>query len=247
MEVRQHFWGIDIGSRFTKVVKINHKYEILEKFLTESIGVITEFPEFCKRFSINPENSVFTGYGRELAKNSGFKIINEVKAVEIAVKSVLDVEGFIDIGGQDIKVVCFKTREINLNTSCAAGTGSFIENILRRLNTGWDDFFKIEDHETDVALNSVCAVFAESEAITLLVKGVEKSKIMKAAAVSVAKKVITLIPQGCKRFAFLGRLAASKAIKSYIEKSRGVTLVTPPNYEYFASLGAAIKASNLFG
>ncbi len=211
-------WGIDIGSRFTKlsILEFSRKVDP-EKIVQElknhikfgednflqltttflnSIDVIANLKSFLKENSITPDNAVFTGYGREVAKSYGFKILNEVKAVSKTVQ-LFESECFIDIGGQDIKAGCISTYEYNLNSSCAAGTGSFIENILRRLNISWEEFFKIEDPTTEVKLNSVCAVFAESEAINLLVKGIEKLDIVKAAINSVAQRAAMLLPKKC--------------------------------------------------
>jgi len=53
--------------------------------------------------------------------------------------------------------------------------------------------FHAKDNDTEaVNINSTCAVFAESEIVSLLAKGVNKYRIIKGINNAVAKKIVTL-------------------------------------------------------
>ena len=84
----------------------------------------------------------------------------------------------IDIGGQDTKVVRLApggtVTNFEMNDRCAAGTGRFLEMMAHALGYSIDTFgLHCEDGE-QIAVNSLCAVFAESEVISLITKGVKE-------------------------------------------------------------------------
>jgi predicted CoA-substrate-specific enzyme activase len=77
-----------------------------------------------------------TGYGRE--KNSGAAgVITEISAHARGAEFLCPgVRTVIDIGGQDSKLISVeggRVRDFQMNDKCAAGSGRFLEMILRRL------------------------------------------------------------------------------------------------------------------
>lgn len=112
----------------------------------------------------------------EDARNKGIKIDYE-KLEKILNVSVIpinpSVRSIIDIGGMDAKFVALdKEREVinfGMNSSCASGTGSFLDQQARRLELDIkEEFAKEALKSTNPArLAGRCAVFAKSDMIHL--------------------------------------------------------------------------------
>ena len=105
-------------------------------------------------------------------------IINEISAhVAGAVRIEPDVQTIFEIGGQDAKYMRIRNGRIvdaNMNYVCAAGTGSFIEELCSKLG------YRVEELGEDVLgvappyINSRCTVFMEADIHALLREGVPR-------------------------------------------------------------------------
>ncbi len=89
-------------------------------------------------------NSVYaTGYGRNSIKFAN-RAISEITAHAMGVYHLYpDVNGIIDIGGQDSKVISVnggKVTDFLMNDKCAAGTGKFLEYTARALEVPIEEF-----------------------------------------------------------------------------------------------------------
>jgi (R)-2-hydroxyacyl-CoA dehydratese activating ATPase len=166
--------GIDLGSSYTKGVLLDENYNILEyhfvktgfDFNKASQKIITKFSE---KYEIT--YPIYTcGYGREQLK------VETVANSEITAlaKAVYHKYGracsVIDIGGQDTKYIKVNdaggVERFKMNRKCAAGTGSFIEEIAFRLDVTATEFNEIaEEASEEIKISSFCTVFAVSEII----------------------------------------------------------------------------------
>ncbi|NVO01111.1 MAG: hypothetical protein HXX09_00265 [Bacteroidetes bacterium] len=172
--------GIDLGSSFTKGVLVNEDNAIVDYFVGRT-GF--DFDKASKKvidhFSAQHEIEypIFTcGYGREkltvpLVSNS--EIIALSKAVFDIYKKPCSV---IDIGGQDTKFVKINAEgqvdKFKMNRKCAAGTGSFLEEIAFRLDISALEFNEFAEKATEeIRINSFCTVFAVSEIIGMIKNG----------------------------------------------------------------------------
>ncbi len=180
------YCGFDIGSRTGKAVVINNDDEIL--FSTVIPSVSLAISTYKKLFSSIPHDIrknivsfTVTGYGRESVmpevNYSATEITCHFLGVKKSYPATLTV---IDIGGQDSKVITIRPdgsiKDFAMNDRCAAGTGRFVEVMCERIGFSFKDFaqLNVEKIET-VPINSTCTVFAESEVISLLSKGIDES------------------------------------------------------------------------
>jgi predicted CoA-substrate-specific enzyme activase len=98
----------------------------------------------------------------------------------------------IDIGRQDCKVIEVEAgmaRDFQMNDKCAAGSGRFLELIRTRLDADSAVMEELLAAGRRVNLNSNCLVFAESEVIGLLARGVSREEILGGAAASLAARI----------------------------------------------------------
>ena len=83
-----------------------------------------------------------------------------------------EVKSIIDIGGQDVKGIAIDTDgtvlNFAMNDKCAAGTGRFFETMARAFEMSLDEFSALSLKAKNVIpITAQCAVFAESEVISL--------------------------------------------------------------------------------
>jgi len=239
--------GIDSGSKTTKAVLYNGK-DILETMIvpTSANPRKSLYGVYCKLFSSEVTNTMITGYGRELLKEADQRVTEITCHARGSVFLNSDICGIIDIGGQDSKVILLNQEgrviDFLMNDKCAAGTGRFIDNMMRILEIKsdmLDDFIK---SGTPVNISSMCTVFAESEVISLLAKDVPPGDIALGVIHSIAKRTANFaqkLPLG-KNVFFSGGLANSKAIATILEGYLGQPIKTNPFGQYAGAIGAAI-------
>ena len=243
--------GIDIGSRYIKYVVLEDNKPVA--FYKEDTGhdpfqVCRELIEMNK-----PDKLVATGYGRHLLEIHGsVNTITEIKAVAIGSKEVFpSCRTIIDIGGQDTKVIATNkdgmVTSFEMNDRCAAGTGKFLEIMAKTLGFNVESFgYQCNGDGDDIKINSMCTVFAESEVIGLIAKGIKRELIAAAIHNSIASRVMALI----KRIdlnddiVFTGGCARNTYLRKLFEKCFRTTIHVYENPDMLSALGAALYAQH---
>ena len=244
--------GIDSGSVATKAVLFNGK--ILEKvILPTGWSPKTAAKEAMKlligRSGIDESkvNKIIgTGYGR-ISMSFADKTVTEItchgKGAHFLNNNVRTI---LDIGGQDSKIISLDGNgnviDFAMNDKCAAGTGRFLEVMSNILGI---DVGELDDLTRDIdpePITSMCTVFAESEVISLLAKGVSKDRIASGIVHSIANRGVSILSKVSVKdeIAFTGGLAQSEVIKSSIECKLNLALYTPCNSQIVGALGAAV-------
>ncbi|MEZ8092665.1 acyl-CoA dehydratase activase [Photobacterium swingsii] len=247
--------GVDIGSRTIKVVLFDGE-KVLDSAVILSGSAPQENTErtFLDLLAANHLTrsdvamTIATGYGRnyfELADKASSEIICHTAGVAFLCPEASTI---IDIGGQDSKVVQVsqqgKVADFVMNDRCAAGTGKFIEMVAHTLNMPIDKIGQaaLSSDET-CEISSMCAVFAESEIIGLLHKGIPAEVILRGVFKSVAKRVVSL---GRKigfqgQIVFTGGVAQNPGVLEAIREQVGDPTITAPCHpQLTGALGAAI-------
>lgn len=241
--------GIDIGSRFIKLVLIEKGKTVFFKKTEASFNPLENCFELFK--DIRADTIIATGYGRHLLEtHNDIKTITEIKAFAIGAKAIFPkCRTIIDIGGQDTKVISLNEKGIvkkfEMNDRCAAGTGKFLEIMAKVLGYKIEEFGSGSANNCkEIQISSMCTVFAESEVISLISKGVSRKDITVAIHRAIANKVVGLL----KRIpieddiVFAGGCANSHCLKKMLEQSIGKTLKIPSVPELTGALGAALYA-----
>jgi len=195
--------GIDLGSSYTKGVLVDENQNIIDSFLTKTgFDFSNAAQKIIDKFSAKNEIEypVFTcGYGRDEVKFpyvSNSEIMALAKAVYKKYQKKCSV---IDIGGQDTKFVAInelgQVDKFKMNRKCAAGTGSFIEEIAFRLDIPAVEFNAYADQaNSETRINSYCTVFAISEIVGLIKKGIPLPNIILGIYNSVIDRCLELSP-----------------------------------------------------
>ncbi len=249
--------GIDAGSATTKAVLVKDDGSTVHSIRSTKFDFVSAAEKVYEDvFGIagidrKEVNHVYsTGYGRNNIKFAD-KSISEITAHAKGVHHIYpDVEGIIDIGGQDSKVISVnngKVTDFLMNDKCAAGTGKFLEYTARALEVPIEELGKMAlDSKSPASISSMCTVFAESEVISLRAKGYSKEDISAGLVESIARRVAVMARQiGLKEnVAFVGGVAKNAGIKAALEKELGISLYMLPEPQITGALGAALHGSN---
>lgn len=250
--------GIDAGSKTIKLVVIDEKDNVVHYIYKKHSSNIQEtldavIKEFISRYGDFRGYAAITGSaGIGIAEMLGLPFVQEVVATTEAVKSAYPAaNAFVELGGEDSKVVYLDSPiEQRMNTTCAGGTGGFIDSVAALLGIKTSEmemYARRAEHVYPIAYR--CAVYAQTDIRPLINSGASKEDIAASALEAVVKqtvsglacgrpirgKVIFLggpleyIPQLVQRF----RLALGLNEKSGIKPHRA---------NIFTARGAAIDA-----
>jgi predicted CoA-substrate-specific enzyme activase len=198
--------GLDLGSTFIKIVFIDGEELIWRGKTSTAPGqetLASKLIEEGRKALGLPDGFkagvVSTGYGRNLFQAADLKV-DEISAGSMGAfkRSGGAARNVLNIGGQDIKALRLSESgqivDFKMNDKCAAGTGRFFEAAARILDTPIEEFGLLSNlADEEVELNSTCVVFAESEIVSLLAKGVKRESIIKALNASVARRATGLL------------------------------------------------------
>ena len=195
---------------------------------------------------------VSTGYGRELLKEADAKITEITCHGVGAAYLAPGCDTIIDIGGQDCKVITLdrdgQVTDFLMNDKCAAGTGRFMEMIMGRVGSHISHLDEFVKDAHPVAINSMCAVFAESEIVGLLAQETPPGDIVLGCVHSICRRTAIfaqrLAPAKPNIF-FSGGLAQSEVMRDVLGHYMNTThIATHPLSQYTGAIGAAILGYN---
>jgi len=254
------FAGIDIGSRAAKVVVMNNG-SIL------SSAICDTGPESVKTSRIAMAKAlegtglsltdldyvVATGYGRVLvpfANENISEISCHARGINWHFPSVRTI---LDMGGQDCKAIsCDENGTVAnfvMNDKCAGGTGRFLEMIAEVLNTSLVEIGRLSlDSRNTIPFNTICAVFAKSEAIALYRKGAAKGDILAGLHEAIATRSLNLLKRVSIQsdFSITGGIAKNGGMVAKLrEKVRAEPLLCDEP-QLVGALGAALFAQERY-
>jgi predicted CoA-substrate-specific enzyme activase len=261
------FLGIDVGSTTVKLVAVSASGQLLahryarangqprETLLRESHLVERELRE-------RPTLGVgLTGSGGEPVA----RIIGGIHANELVTQSRAvgachpEAQTVIEIGGQDSKFLSVRwdaargqmaLLDFAMNTLCAAGTGSFLDQQAQRLGIAIDEeFARIAlASRSPARIAGRCTVFAKSDMIHWQQQGLPLSDILAGLCLALARNFTSVIGKG-KSFVppvlFQGGVARNAAVVRAFEEVLGLAggeLVVPEHPDLMPALGAALLA-----
>ncbi|MEG2549435.1 MAG: acyl-CoA dehydratase activase [Erysipelotrichaceae bacterium] len=252
--------GIDVGSTTLKVVILNDIDQIIYKSYERhkskvremSISKIKELEPLLSTHDISIAISGSAGLG--IANDTGFPFVQEVFATAESVKHYYpNSDVVIELGGEDAKIIFLKgALEERMNSTCAGGTGAFIDQMASLLNVDLETMDQLAlQHNKLYPIASRCGVFAKSDVQPLINQGCEKSNLAASIFQAVVDQCITGLAQGRKiegNVIFLGGpLYFLKELQNRFVETLHLNkdeAVFPKLSLYFVALGSAIFASN---
>jgi predicted CoA-substrate-specific enzyme activase len=248
--------GLDMGSTFIKVAFVDGEELIWRGLASTAPGqdiLASRLIEDGREALGLPKGFGFiaasTGYGRNLFLAADLKV-DEVTAGSIGAfkRSCGKARNVLNIGGQDMKASrlseCGQVTDFKMNDKCAAGTGRFFELAARILDTPLEDFGPLSGQaDEEIEINSTCAVFAESEIVSLLARGAKRESIIKALHASVARRAMGLLGREVAGTGLWldGGPAQNKGLIAAFEDELMAEVWALPEPLYTVAYGAAIS------
>jgi predicted CoA-substrate-specific enzyme activase len=252
---KNYFAGIDVGTSYIKVVIIDENNKIIGTFtgrtgsnLKNSLN--TGFKTTISKASIvddDIKHITATGFGRNnvhFADSTITEIKAHAKGAYFYFPKNITV---IDIGGQDTKIIKIdkkgKTIGFKMNRKCAAGTGSFLEEISYKLNIPLNKMNILAAKSSkETALSSFCTVFASTEILTRIKEGEKTEDMIKSAFESVVRRIIEMDTLKGSIVITGGVIEYNDIILKILGKYVGNDICSTPHPQLNGAIGAALIA-----
>lgn len=249
--------GIDMGAKNIRVVIIRDGEVLARKErpggfdMTESAkGVFQEALYAAGLRMEQIEKIVATGAGRETAPYAHEKVTDVGASARGAVALVPQARTVIDVGAEEGRAIktdeAGKVIDFAVNEKCAAGAGAFTEAMSRALEVTVEEFGRLSlQSKATIPMNAQCAVFAESEVVSLMHAKASKEDISRAVHDAIADRIISMARRvGINpEVALVGAVSRNVGFVDSLKRGLEREIIVPDNAEYTGALGAALIAS----
>jgi predicted CoA-substrate-specific enzyme activase len=251
--------GIDIGSRSIEVVAMRQGEVVEKRQAPTTFNPVAQLRRLLE--GLDARLAVATGYGRKLVQDLdlGFEVqaITEIKAHGLGAHHLFPTgRTVLDIGGQDTKALSLlpggRVGKFEMNDRCAAGTGKFLEYTAQIFQIPIQDFgaYALGGDKPPI-INSMCTVFAETEATSLMAQGVRPENIALGLHLSIARRTANMLGRVglTLPLIFVGGVAHNPCMRKLLAEQTGAvpgeTLFIPGEPDMTGALGAALCAEKL--
>jgi benzoyl-CoA reductase subunit D len=246
--------GIDVGAKFIKALvlkdgKVIAKDQIPAGFEGKE-NVKKLFDKVLQIAGISSDyvdSVTSTGSGRKVVDFATKSITDVTAASKGATSLHPEVHTVIDVGAEEGRSIrCdkdYKIVDFAINEKCAAGAGAFTEAMARALEIPLEKFGEISlKSNKEIPMNAQCAVFAESEVVSLLHAKTQKEDIAKAINDAVASRITSMVRKVGfeKEIALIGGVAYNIGFINSIENDLKEKMIIPEDPEYVSAYGAAL-------
>ncbi len=255
--------GIDIGSTTIKIVVLSsdnsilfssytrHKADIRSTMVCACEEAMSKIEDIAgKDASISLIATGSGGLG--IAQALGIPFVQEVISATKAVKLLIpETDVVLELGGEDAKITYFQdgTVDMRMNSSCAGGTGAFIDQMAALLETDAKGLNELAKNASIVyPIAARCGVFAKTDVQPLINEGARREDIAKSIFQAVVVQTISGLACGRPirgKVAFLGGPLhfLSELKNSFIEtlKLAPSEIIDPTHSQIFVALGSALS------
>ena len=277
-QVVEGFIGLDGGSTSTKAVLLDKDGNVLVKTYQLSKGnPIEDTMEVIDKLrqQVESPGAILkvmglgtTGYAKDILQDvlgADVALVETVAHTESALRFYDDVDVICDVGGQDIKIIVLKNRQVKdfkLNTQCSAGNGYFLQSTSAGFGIPVEKYADTAfTARTMPTFGYGCAVFMQSDIVDFQRQGWKPEEIMAGLAAVLPKNIWLYVAQ-IPNLAALGtnfvlqggtqkNLAAVKMQVDFIESRFNGKNVQPRVFVHehcgeSGAIGAAIEAVRLW-
>lgn len=248
--------GIDVGSKNVHITFVKDSKVILkdqtQTGIYKSKAAEELFKGMLKQAEIKKEDvkRIITtgGWGESITFADGY--VPDMTADAYCIHKLFpEARTVIGVGAETIRVTKLDSQgmvfDFAINEKCAAGNGTFIDAMARALEITTPQMAEISLQSTrDIHVNAQCAVFGESEVISLIHQEIPKPDIARAVHNAVARR-IGAIAKGIgleKEVIMIGGAANNKGLVELLKKELNMEINIPEAPGFIGSIGAAYAA-----
>jgi predicted CoA-substrate-specific enzyme activase len=243
--------GLDIGSRTVKLAVVDNNRLVHHRVVENSFKPLDITTRLMEGHSY--DTIYVTGYGRHLlSRHLNCPEISEIKAMALGAHAFFPgCRTILDIGGQDTKVIALdengRLHKFEMNDRCAAGTGRFLEIMAMALGYSLEEFSRSANSSRKAEkINNMCAVFAESEVISMVSQGADRAAVAMGIHQAIARRTITMLNRISLKpeLVFVGGVANNDCLRKLIEKQLRLQLNVPECPQIAGAYGCALHGQN---
>ena len=254
------FAGIDVGTTTTKAVIIDADKRLLGHSVQRSgadlaLAATTAYEDAIARAGVTRETIqliVATGFGRRnvpFAHDTKTEISCHGRGCYHYFHEALTV---VDVGGQDSKIIKLDARgrrvDFRMNRKCAAGTGSFLEDIAYKLGLQLVDLNDLACATSNTArIGSYCTVFSATEVLERIRAGEGTDDIVRGLFDSVGKRILEMDTLTGRVIMTGGVVAFNPIVAELLSARAGVEVEIAPHPQEMGAFGAALIAEAMAG
>lgn len=253
--------GLDLGASRTKVAVIDPLGRLVGHGVKKSGTDFTATAAYCLDAALEQAGAtrsdiagaVSTGYGRATV---GFVTDKNKSEIGCLAKgchhNFSGAITIIDIGGQDNKIIKLNNlggrSSFKMNRKCAAGTGSFLEEMANRLDISLEEMNSLAGQsENIIKLGSYCTVFSATEVLENIRHGKKVTDIVKGIFYSVIKRVLEMDSLTERVVMTGGVVAHNPYIVTMTEEMIARPVLLPEFPQLAGAVGAALYAMDRKG
>ena len=249
--------GIDIGAKTVKVVLVRDGEVLARSKVSAGIDTRAANEEAMDKAMAaadigrsDIEKFLATGTGRKECPYTDSEV-TEVGAAARGARAVLgSCHTVIDVGAEEGRSMRLndkgKVLDFAFNEKCAAGAGAFAEAMARALETNVEELGTMAlESTTPVPMNAQCAVFAESEVVTLIHAKTPRQDIARAVLDAIASRIVSMVRKVGfeKDVVVIGGVALNPGFIAAVKRGLEMDVYVPEEPEYVGALGAALLAA----
>jgi benzoyl-CoA reductase subunit D len=251
--------GIDVGAKWVKVVLLEdgkvigrskeltgfEQAESARKAWESALAAANLTPDQIGRVAA-------TGAGRMDAPGDPVEITEVTAAALGAVHVDGSARTVIDVGAEEGRAIKSspegKVVDFAINEKCAAGSGAFTEAMARALETPVEEIGELSLRSSRaIPMNAQCAVFAESEVVSLLHAKTPKADIARAVHDAIANRIVSMARKvGVNpEVLVIGGVAKNVGFIASVERELDIKVRIPEDPDFVSALGAALHAARV--
>lgn len=248
--------GIDVGAKTIKVVILDNDKILAKNIITGGFETQDSIDEVWKgaleaaNLTTDKIEKIFaTGTGRKEVKFAQGQITEIGAAAKGVVALHPAARSVIDVGAEEGKTIrCDengKVIDFAVNEKCAAGAGAFTEAMARALEIKLTDFGPLAVKSTkSIPINAQCAVFAESEVVSLVHSDTSKEDIAKAITDAIASRISSMVRKvGFEEdIVLIGGVAHNIGFVESLKEDLALPIHVLEDPQFIPAYGAALAA-----
>jgi len=242
--------GIDVGAKTVKIV-VAADGRIVDYAIVpagqDAQAAIEQAWGKLKTKAEDIEVIVATGSGRKSTQRAQGFVTEVAAAARGAIALFPEARTVIDVGAEEGRAIKIdetgKVLDFAINEKCAAGAGAFCEAMARALEVSLEEMGAMSLNSTGkVAMNAQCAVFAESELVTLVHNQTPKPDMARAIHDAISDRIVSMVRRVgmAEKVALIGGVAKNVGFVHSLNGDLGAQVLIPEEPEIVAALGAAL-------
>lgn len=252
MTPEEKYLGIDIGSVAVSLVLLSSKKEILQTAYEFHEGKIAvTLKNMLNKLKLNEISNIAATSSTPDIIQVSKRYDNRVAMISAAKALHQSIGSLLIVGGEKFGLVLFDEKEqyrkFKSNSSCAAGTGSFLDQQAKRLNLKNISEFGMlaEKNKNDFPkIASRCSVFAKTDLIHAQQEGYSLDEICDGLCYGLAKNVVDTLFTADKipePLIFAGGVSLNGAVVKHIKNLTGTEALVGSYSNHYGAIGAALN------